>query len=70
MTRNMTATQARKKFYDVIKTAKKPGMFVTITLDGLPEVVVMSHAEFEEMKSGKRPRNTISLDALKKKLKI
>ena len=79
----------------MIETAERPGMFVTITLDGLPKVVMMSFEEFEgwmetfdimsdpdrslhkdivegirEMKSGKRPKNTIGLEALKKELKL
>lgn len=47
MNKYMTATEARKKFYKVINVAKHPGMSVTITHEGLPEVVVMSFEEFE-----------------------
>lgn len=43
----MTATQARKQFYDVIKTARRPGRSVMITHKGLPEVVLMSYEEYE-----------------------
>lgn len=43
----MTATDARKKFYTVIEKAKKPGMAITITHEGLPKVVVMSFEEYE-----------------------
>ncbi len=92
MNKTMTATQARKNFYSVLKAAKRPGGSVMITHKGLPEVVVMSFDEFEgwmetfdimsdpdpslakdiregikEMKSGKRPKNVVSLDTLKKK---
>jgi prevent-host-death family protein len=47
MTKFMTTTQARKVFYDVIETAKRPGMPIVITHKGIPEVVVMSFEEFE-----------------------
>jgi len=43
----MTATEARKKFYDVIDAARRPGVSVIITHEGLPKVVVMSYEEFE-----------------------
>ena len=43
----MTATEARKKFYEVIETAKHPGFPVIITHNGLPKVVVLSFEEFE-----------------------
>lgn len=43
----MTATQARKNFFDLIAAAGKPGFAVTITHDGLPKVVMMSFEEFE-----------------------
>lgn len=91
----MTATEARKRFYDVIDAAEHPGVSVVITHEGIPKVVVMSFEEFEgwqetfdimsdpdptlrrdilsgikEMKSGKRPKDTISLDVLKKQLNI
>lgn len=91
----MTATEARRKFYDVIDAAEHPGVFVVITHEGLPKVVVMSVEEFEgwqetmeilsdpdpslekdiqagikEMRARKRPKNTVSLDVLKKKLKL
>jgi prevent-host-death family protein len=93
MQKTLTATEARKTFYDVIERAKHPGVSLVITHEGLPKVVVMSFEEFEgwqetmeilsdgdaslekdlqagikEMKSGKKPKNTISLHQLKKKL--
>ena len=43
----MTATEARKHFFVMLQQAKKPGMAVTITHEGLPAVVVMSADEFE-----------------------
>lgn len=47
MNKTMTATQARKQFYDVIKSARRPGRSIRITHRGLPEVVIMSAEEFE-----------------------
>ena len=47
MTTFMTTTQARKVFYEVIQTAKRPGTPVVITHKGIPEVVLMSFEEFE-----------------------
>ena len=47
MTKFMTTTQARKVFYQVIETAKRPGMHIVITHKGIPEVVMMSFEEFE-----------------------
>lgn len=43
----MTATDARKHFFEMLKTAMQPGTPVTITHEGLPKVVVMSVEEFE-----------------------
>ena len=43
----ITATAARKKWYDVIGAAEHPGVSVVITHAGLPKVVVMSFEEFE-----------------------
>jgi prevent-host-death family protein len=47
MGKSMTATEARKQFFDLLETAEKPGMAVTITHAGHPKVVVMSFDEFE-----------------------
>ncbi len=47
MSKFMTATEARKKFYDVIDAAEHPGVSVVITHAGIPKVVVMSFEEFE-----------------------
>lgn len=47
MKKFMTATDARKQLYDVIKKVQTPGFFVTLTLDGIPEAVVISFDEFE-----------------------
>ncbi len=91
----MTATEARKHFFEVIDQAEHPGVAVAITHEGIPKVVVMSFEEYEgwqetmqimfdsdrsldkdiragikEMKSGKKPRGTISLAALKKELRL
>ncbi len=89
----MTATAARKNFYDVIDQAEHRGFAITITHEGIPKVVVMSFEEYEgwqetleimsdpeldkelvkvvkEMKSGKHRKDTISLEQLKKQLKL
>ncbi|HAI98921.1 TPA: hypothetical protein DCL30_05340 [Candidatus Peribacteria bacterium] len=47
MDKCITATEARRRFYDVISTAEHPGVSVVITHDGLPKVVVMSFEEYE-----------------------
>lgn len=43
----MTATEARRDFFQLLTTAEKPGMAVTITHEGHPKVIVMSFDEFE-----------------------
>ena len=47
MTRHITATQARKQFFMLLNLAGKPGHAVTISLEGKPNVVMMSQEEFE-----------------------
>ncbi len=47
MSKCITATEARKNFYDVIDVAEHPGASIVITHDGIPKVVVMSFEEFE-----------------------
>ena len=47
MPRTVTATQARKDFFKLLKQAKAPGHFLSITMDGLPAVTMMSTDEFE-----------------------
>ena len=47
MNRLVTATEARKNFFQLIKIAGKPGSNVTITLEGEVPVVMMSADEFE-----------------------
>jgi prevent-host-death family protein len=47
MTKNMTATEARRDFFQLLATAEKPGMAVAITHEGHPKVIVMSFDEFE-----------------------
>ncbi len=42
-----SATEARKKLFELINHASKPGLFVTITRDGEPKVVMMSVEEFD-----------------------
>ena len=57
MKKYMTATDARKHWYEVIETAAKPGVTVIITHEGLPKVVVVSFEKFEEW------RDTMLLDS-------
>lgn len=47
MTHYVTATQARKNFFKLLKKTKVPGHFVTITMAGLPSVTMMSTDEWE-----------------------
>lgn len=47
MKKIMTATEARKDFFSVLKAAGKPGRTITITLGGEPPVIMMSAEEFE-----------------------
>lgn len=47
MTKTVTATQARKTFFTLLKQAKVPGHFVNITTEGLPSVTMMSTEELE-----------------------
>ena len=47
MPKNMTATEARRNFFQLLTTAEKPGMSVAITHEGHPKVIVMSFDEFE-----------------------
>lgn len=47
MTQHMTATDARKNFFSVLETAQKPGMTVSISHEGRPNVIMMSQEEFE-----------------------
>ena len=47
MNKFVTATEARKKLYDIIDEAEHPGVAVAITHQGIPKVVVMSFEEYE-----------------------
>ena len=47
MTRYMTATQARKMFFKMLKIASKPGSAVTIIHQGQPTVTMMSTEELD-----------------------
>ncbi len=47
MNKFVTATEARKKLYDIIDEAEHPGVAVAITHEGIPKVVVMSFEEYE-----------------------
>lgn len=47
MKKMISATEARKQLYKLIRAAGKPGAKVTITLEGYPPVVMMSQEELE-----------------------
>lgn len=47
MNKIVTATEARKNFFQLLKFAGKPGMSVTITLEGQSPLVIMSREELE-----------------------
>jgi prevent-host-death family protein len=47
MHKTVSATQARKEFFQLLTAASKPGSSITITLEGRPPVVCMSQEEFE-----------------------
>jgi antitoxin YefM len=86
MDTSMTATEARKNFFNMIQAAEKPGVSITITHEGHPKVIVMSFDEFEgwqetlEIMSDKqlmsdiskalKQKKTVDLDKIKKRLKI
>jgi antitoxin YefM len=43
----ITATEARKNFFELIEKVKKSSFPVNITVKGIPEVVLMSREEYE-----------------------
>ncbi len=45
MTKTITATQARKDFFKLLRQAKTPGHFVRISLQGADDDVIMMSAE-------------------------
>lgn len=45
--KNISATDARKKWFELIKQAGKAGIIITIQHRDLPDVVLMSVDEFE-----------------------
>jgi len=47
MTQYVTATEARRNFFHMLETAQKPGMMVSISHEGRPNVIMMSQEEFE-----------------------
>ena len=47
MTRFITATQARKVFFQLIRDTNETGDIITITVDGLPKAIMMPNDEFE-----------------------
>ncbi len=80
MTKNMTATEARQNFFQLLEEAERPGMAVTITHEGRPKAIVMSVEEFEgwqetleimsdpellrDIRLGMRQRDAVPLEAL------
>lgn len=76
----ITATDARKDFFNVLKAAGKPGRTITITLGSEPPVIMMSAEEFEgwmetmeimsdpdvvrQLRAAKSEPETITLDEL------
>lgn len=47
MKKTISATEARKQFYKLLRAAGKPGSQVVITLEGQSPVVLMSQPDFE-----------------------
>lgn len=47
MNKIVSATAARKNFFQLLKLAAKPGHTVTVTLEGNVPIVFMSQEEFE-----------------------
>lgn len=47
MNKVVSATQARKNFFQLLKLAAVPGSSVTITVEGQSPVIVMSQEDFE-----------------------
>lgn len=47
MNKVVSATEARKKFFQILEVAGQPGMSVTITFEGHSPLVIMSKEEFE-----------------------
>ncbi|MFQ6049775.1 MAG: type II toxin-antitoxin system Phd/YefM family antitoxin [Candidatus Paceibacterales bacterium] len=43
----LPATEARKKFFKILKEVKKPNRVYTITLDGKPNAVILSFDEYD-----------------------
>lgn len=47
MGKTVSATQARKQFFKLLKEASKPGANVRITFKGHPPLMLLSEEEFE-----------------------
>jgi antitoxin YefM len=47
MHKTVSATEARKNFFQLLKFAATPGANVTVTLTGAAPVVIMSQEEFD-----------------------
>ncbi len=47
MKNTISATEARKNFYELVRKASKPGAKIIITLEGEEPVIMMSQEEVE-----------------------
>jgi prevent-host-death family protein len=86
MNKTVSATHARKNFFQLLKLAAKPGSSITITLEGTGPIVMMSQEEFEgwqetldimsdpelmsDIHEGTKEKGGVEWSALKRKLKL
>ena len=84
--KSTTATNARKNLFLLIEQASRPGASVTITLEGLPKVVMMSVDEFEgwqetleimsdpelvkEIRAAKQEKGTVTLEEMEAEMSV
>jgi prevent-host-death family protein len=52
--RTLPISEARKKFFDIIKDVQSSGRYYTFTKNGWPKAVVLSAEDFEEMQETMR----------------
>jgi prevent-host-death family protein len=83
MNKIISATEARKNFFQLLKLAGKPGATVTVTLEGQSPVVFLSQEEFESwqetlevmsdpelvkaIQEGLKDKETISLEEVERR---
>lgn len=86
MKKTISATEARKNFFQLLKIAGTPGSSVTITIEGKSPVVVMSQEDFEgwqetleimsdpelikAIREGVKDKKTIPWSQVKRELKL